>query len=177
MSTLFELDLFFTGCYHLGCDKLMFLSFQFSYFNFFIFMFVLIRHLNCIFGAERCNRWRFHRRSLAVGHWFKRRFSAQTNYVATIIVMILAPKLKIFQMNQNKQYTHHRKCKDWFAKIALQKLKAQTEISDSSLFFEMTYLPRKRAQRKVRDRLTCWFGIDSLVLPNSSNNCENERTT
>ena len=111
-ARVFELDLFFTGCYHLGCDKLMFLSFQFSYFNFFIFMFVLIRHLNCIFGAERCNRWRFHRRSLAVGHWFKRRFSAQTNYVATIIVMILAPKLKIFQMNQNKQYTHHRKCKD-----------------------------------------------------------------
>ena len=30
-------------------------------------------------------------------------------------------------------------------KIALQKkLKAQTETSDSSLFFEMTYLPRKK---------------------------------
>ena len=155
----------------------MFLSFQFSYFNFCIFVFVLIRHLNCIFGAERCNRWRLHRQSLEVGHWFKRQFSAQTNYVATIIVMILAPKLKIFQMNQNKQYTHHRKCKDWFAKFALQKLKAQTETSDSSLFFEMTYLPRKRAQRKVRDRPTCWFGIDWLVLLNSSNNCENERTT
>ena len=98
----------------------MFLSFQFSYFNFCIFVFVLIRHLNCIFGAERCNRWRFHQRSLAVGHWFKRRFSAQTNYVATINVMILAPKFKIFQMNQNKKYTHHRKCKDWFAKIALK---------------------------------------------------------
>ena len=143
-------------------------------------MFVLIRHLNCIFGAERCNRWRFYRWSLAVGHWFKRRFSAQTNYVATIIVMILAPKLKIFQMNQNKQYTHHRKCKagkDWFAKIALQKQTAQTETSDSSLFFEICQERGCEPQRKVRDRPTCWFGIDFLVLPNSSNNCENERST
>ena len=82
-----------------------------------------------------------------------------------------------FKTNSTQTTDTHRECKDWFAKVALQKLKAQTEISDSYLFFEMTYLPRKRAQRKVIDRPTCWFVIDWLILPNSSNNCENERTT
>ena len=65
-----------------------------------------------------------------------------------------------FKTNSTQTTDTHRECKDWFAKVALQKLKAQTEISDSYLFFEMTYLPRKRAQRKVIDRPTCWFVID-----------------
>ena len=92
-----------------------------------------------------------------------------TLYAPPTTDVIIAPSVGYFA-GQNSNQNKHKHTQKFSAKIEIvfQKLKAQTEASDISSCQDQAREERVEIDRPV--------GLDQSVLPNSSDNCENERT-